>query len=188
MTLASSQVRVAGTGELFLAPLGTALPSTASAALASDYVGHGYTTDDGVVLSKSVEREGVPAWQSSTPVRYLVTGQEFTIQTTFLQSNAEIVKLWLGSGDFDGTTPDWSTDVPIDPVGQQFVLCLEWKDDALTSRLLVPKVEITETGDVTLARTEATAFPVTFGALAPESGTVLAQWLTNDPAFEPAGP
>lgn len=185
MTLKSSEVRVAGTGELWLAPVGTALPTAASTALNAAFKGYGYTSEDGVSLSKSVDREGVPAWQSTTPVRYIITGQELTIACTFLQSNENILKLWLASGDFatDGGTPaGYRADVSVDPVGQQFALCIEWEDDAITSRLVVPKVEVTETGDVTLAR-EATSFPVTFGAIAPDTGTVLATWLTSDPAF-----
>jgi len=192
MPLKSSEVRVAGTGELFLAPVTAALklPTSASAPLDPTFKGYGYTSEDGVVLSKSVEREGIPAWQSSTPVRYLVTGQELTVQTTFLQSNEDILKLWLGSGDFatdgaTGTPPGYRADVPVDPVGQQFALVLEWRDASIVSRLTIPRVEVTETGDVSLARA-ATAFPVTFGAIAPDSGTVLASWLTTDPAFAPA--
>jgi len=187
MTLVSGQVRVAGTGELFLAPVGTALPTAASAELGAEFDGYGFTTEDGVTLSKSVEREGIPAWQSTTPVRYLITGQELTIGCTFLQSNEDILKLWLGSGDFaadDGVAPDngYRADVSIDPVGVQFAAVLEWKDGSIVSRLVVAKVEVTETGDVTLAR-QATQFPVTFGAIAPDSGDVLATWLTTDPAF-----
>lgn len=187
MTLASSQVRVAGTGELSLGPTDADLPTTATAAL-TGFTGYGYTTEDGVTLSKSVTREGVPAWQSTTPVRYLVTGQEFTVACTFLQSNDQVLRLWLGSEDFatDGGT-GFGADVPIDPLSQAFALVLDWKDGDLRSRLVIPKVEITETGDVALARS-ATQFPVTFGALAPESGDVLASWLTNDTAFGPPTP
>jgi hypothetical protein len=190
MTLKSSEVRVAGTGELYLAPVGSTLPTSASATLDAPFKGYGYTTEDGVTLSKSVDREGIPAWQSSTPVRYLITGQELTIETTFLQSNEDILKLWLGSGDFatdGGVAPDngYRADLSVDPVGQQFAMVLEWRDGTIVSRLQLPKVEVTEVGDVSLARTSATAFPVTFGALAPDSGTTLATWLTTDPAFAP---
>lgn len=186
MTLVSGQVRVAGTGELSLAPVGSTLPTSAVDELDAAFAGYGFTNEDGVTLSKSVEREGIPAWQSTTPVRYLTTSQEFTAACTFLQSNAEILKLWLGSGDFatDGSTGS-RADVPVDPVGQQYAFVLEWRDAEITSRLVIPKVEITETGDVQLARA-ATAFPVTFGALAPDSGDVLASWYTNDPAFAAA--
>lgn len=190
MPLLSSEVRVAGTGELFLAPVGTAFPADTTAAPGAAFKGFGYTTEDGVVLSKSVDREGVAAWQSPTPVRYIVTGVEFTVQATLLQSNAETVKMWLGSADFTGAAavppalPELSAEMPIDPVTQEFAMILEWKDGLIVSRLLVPKCELTETGDITLAR-EATSYPVTFGAIAPDSGTALAIWLTNDPAFAP---
>lgn len=189
MTNVSGQVRVAGKGELLLAPVGTTLPTSAGQALDPAFKGFGYTTEDGVTLSKSIEREGIPAWQSTTPVRYLTTGQEFTIATTFLQSNKDTLKTWLASGDFapDGnvTTPGFRADVPVDPESQQFALVLEWADGDIVSRVVVGKVEITETGDVSIAR-QATAFGVTFGALAPDTGTVLASWMTTDPAFAPA--
>lgn len=186
MTLASSQVRVAGTGELSLAPVGTAAPTKSTTALPATWKGYGYTTEDGVVLSRSVDREGIPAWQSTTPVRYLITGQEFTIQCTFLQTNDDIVNLWMGIAAFAGTTPDWQGDMPIDPITQQFALNLDWSDGGTKhSRLFIPKCEITETGDVTIAR-QAQSFPITFGAIAPDTGTVLASWLTDDAAFNPA--
>lgn len=186
MTLSSGQVRVAGTGELFLAPVGTALPTAASGVLDPAFTGYGYTTDDGVTLSKSISRDGVAAWQSATPVRNIITSQEFTIEATFLQSNKDILKLWLQSGDFaaDGGT-GFRADVPIDPVGLQFAMCLEWKDGTITSRLVAAKVEVSDTGDVTVAR-EAQQFPVTLSALPPDSGTVLASWLTTDTAFAAA--
>lgn len=183
MTLKSSEVRVAGTGELFLAPVGTAAPTDTATALPAAWVGYGYTTEDGVVLSKSVEREGVAAWQSTTPVRYITTGQEFTVQTTLLQSNEDTVALWLGSGAFGTTgTTEFKADMPIDPVTQQFALIVEWSDGGIVSRLHIPKAEVTETGDVNLAR-QATGFPVTFGAIAPDTGTVLASWFTSDANF-----
>lgn len=186
MTLVSGQVRVAGTGELFLAPVGTALPTTVDGAPNAAFKGYGYTTDDGVTLSKSVDRDGVAAWQSATPVRYIITGSELTVACTFLQSNEDILKLWLSSGDFasDGGT-GYRADVPVDPIGQQFAMMLEWKDDTITSRLVAAKVEVTDTGDVTVAR-EAQAFPVTLSVLPPDSGSVLATWLTSDPAFAAA--
>lgn len=186
MALTSGEVRVAGTGELFLGPVGTALPTAADTALNASFKGYGYTTDDGVTLSKSVDRDGVAAWQSATPVRNIITSQELTVAATFLQSNKDILKLWLGSGDFasDGAT-GFRADVAVDPVGQQFAMVLEWKDDLLVSRLVIAKVEVTDTGDVTVAR-EAQSFPVTFSALPPDTGSVLASWLTSDPAFDAA--
>jgi hypothetical protein len=184
MTLTSGEVRVAGTGELFLGPVGTALPVDASVAIDPAFKGYGYTTQDGVVLSKSITREGIMAWQSSVPVRYITTEQEFTVQATFLQSNEDVMKVWLQSSDFAGSSGKYKADVPVDPPFLQYALVLEWKDGALVSRLTMAKCSITETGDVNIAR-QAVQFPVTFGALAPDTGTVLASWLTTDAAFGP---
>lgn len=184
MALSSSEVRVAGTGELFLAPVGTAAPTNTATPLVAAYIGYGYTTEDGVTLSKSIDREGIMAWQSLTPVRYLLTSQEFTVGLEFLQSNEKTLKLWLGSGDFGpAATSEFKADVPIDPVVSSWALVLEWADGpAIKYRLFIPKVEISETGDVAIARS-ATAFAVTFAAVAPDSGTILATLLTSDAAF-----
>jgi len=84
MTLKPSEVRVAGTGELSLAPVGTALPTDTTTALTTAFKGYGYTTEDGCTLTKSVSRDGIPAWQSITPVRYITTSLEFTVGCTFL--------------------------------------------------------------------------------------------------------
>lgn len=186
MTLTSSQVRVAGSGELFLAAVGTTLPAAVDEQLDPAFTGLGYTTEDGVALTNTVDRTGITAWQSLTPVRYIYTGRELTIGATFEQSNAQTIKMWLGSGDF---APDSSTgfraDIPVDPMSQQYVAVLEWHDGLIVNRLVVEKVELTDTADVALKR-DVSGIGLTFGALAPDSGSVLASWLTNDPAFAPA--
>lgn len=187
MTLVSGQVRVAGTGELFLAPVGTILPDAASDTLDPAFKGFGYTTQNGVVLSKSVEREGISAWQSLVPLRFIYTGQEFAVEATFLQSNKDILKAWLNSGDFasDGGTPEgFRADVSVDPASQEYALVVRWTDGDITSLLVLGRSELIETGDVPLAR-KATEFPMKFSALAPDEGDVLASWLTTDPAFDP---
>jgi hypothetical protein len=185
MALKPSEVRVAGSGELSLAPLATALPSDTSTALPAAWKGYGYTTEDGVTLAKAVSRDGIPAWQSITPVRYITTSLEFTVACTFLQSNDQVLKLWLGGSDFAGSTPNWTATMPTDPQDQTFALVLEWVDGAIKTRLTMAKAQLSETGDATIARAAA-SFPVTFTALPPDTGSVMASWLTNDPAFDPA--
>lgn len=186
MTLTSSEVRVAGTGELSLGPVGTALPADPSVALNAAFDGYGYTTEDGVTLSRSVSRDPIPAWQSVSPVRYVITGQELKIQLTMLQSNKETLKLWLNSGDFAaiGATTNYKADVPVSPTGQQFAGVLHWEDGAIKTRLLVSKLEVTEVGDIGIAR-KAQQLPVTLTSIAPDSGNVLATLMTSDPAFAP---
>ena len=188
MTLVASQVRVPGTGELFVADVGTEAPADTTTALDPAWTGLGYTNEDGVTLSRSLEREPVNAWQSLTPLRYIYNAATLGISAAMLQSNAEVAGLWWGGGDFAETALDsgvFKADMPVIPEGTEKAVLLEFKDDDITARIWVAKMDLAETGDVTLNRQGATAFQLTFNALAPDSGTVMATWLTDDPAFGP---
>jgi hypothetical protein len=187
MTLTSSEVRVAGTGELFLAPLGTTRPLNPGTALDAAFIPYGYTTDDGVALARATERSGINAWQAKSPVRWVITGTSLTIRCSLLQSNKDSFKLWLGSGDFTqiGAAMAWKADIPVDPTSQQFAAVMEWKDGSITNRLSLEKVELTETGDITLTKTGYN-LPVTLTAVPADAATVLATFLSNDPASDPS--
>jgi len=56
MAVAGSEVRVAGSGHVYLAPVGTAMP-TDTAALPADWVDLGYVTEDGVMFNFDRETE-----------------------------------------------------------------------------------------------------------------------------------
>lgn len=185
MALIASEVRVAGTGEVFVAPEGTAAPTDASTALATPWSGLGYTTDSGVTINRSVDRGEITAWQSVTPVRYVYSAAALTVAAEFIQSNEEVLRLYLGIDAFEaGALPgELAGDIPVIPQQDTRSMVLQWVDGDITNRLYIPKVEVSETGDVALSRTEATGFSLTFAAVAPASGDALATWLTNDPAF-----
>jgi hypothetical protein len=191
MTLVASQVRVPGTGELFVAPVGTAAPTDTDTALAAAWKGLGYTTEDGVTLSRSLEREPVNAWQSLTPLRYIYNAATLGISAAMLQSNQQVASLWWGGGDFAETVASsgvFQADMPVVPEGTEQAVLLEFSDDDIKTRIWVAKMDLAETGDIALNRQGATAFQLTFNALAPDSGSVMASWITDDPAFAPPGP
>lgn len=184
MALVASEVRVAGTGEVFVAPADTAAPADSSATLAAPWVGLGYTTDSGVTISRTVEREGINAWQSVTPVRFVYTSTELTVAAEFIQSNNVLARLQFGIDEFEaGTGDELSGDIPVVPEQDIRALVVEWRDGDVSNRLWIPKVEVTETGDTALNRGAATGTSLTFTAVAPSSGSTLATWLTNDPSF-----
>ncbi len=188
MALVANQVRVPGTGELYTAAVGTAAPADAEVALGTTYKGLGYTTEDGATLGRSLDREPITPWQSVTPIRYIYNGVDLTIAAAMLQSSREVATMWFGGGDFAETalgSGQWKADMPTIPEGVERAVLLEFTDGDITSRLYIPRAELRETGDVSITRTGPMAFQMTWAALAPNSGTVLATWLTNDPAFAP---
>lgn len=185
MALNATNVRVAGTGEVYVAAVGvTAISSVSTALPSATWTGLGYTSEDGVSVSRERDTEEINSWQSATPVRILTTGNSLSVSTTFIESKAKVLEMWWGA-PFVTNTTEWKADISAIPSSLEYALCVEWVDGSKTSRLFVPRVSISETGDMTLNRTEATAFEVSFDALAPASGP-LASWLSNDAALNPS--
>src|SRR5262245_37768574 len=95
--LAAAEIRVAPSGTIYIAPSGTAGPSTITAAW-TGFVQLGYATTDGVQLTRSMDTEQVQAWQTISPLRYIITGVTLQAALTLEQFNKDTLTLWLGGG------------------------------------------------------------------------------------------
>jgi hypothetical protein len=184
MALAASKVRVFGTGELSVAPVGTTLPTTVSGALDPAFVGLGYNSEDGITISRDVSIEDILAWQSVTPVRRVASETTFSLAGSFLQSDPTVVALFLGLGAFTGTTDFTAVGSTVQGVTERAVV-LDFKDGTIDYRLVIQRAEVTSDGEINVTRTDAAAYPLTFTALAPSSGTDLYSLITDDVAFDP---
>ena len=185
MTLVADNVRIPGTGEVFVAATGSTAPTDVTAAVAAAFRGLGYTQDGGVTLGRTVNRDPVTAWQSVTPLKYVYTGVDLRVSAAFEQSQSTVAGLWWGA-DFAASGTEWRADLPTVPSGVERSVILSYTTDGgFKHRIYIPRAEVTDTGDVTVSRS-ATAFQITFSALAPSTGSTLASWFTNDPAFDPA--
>lgn len=183
MALAASKVRVFGTGELYVAPVGSTLPTTTSAALDTAFLGLGYNSEDGITISRDVSIEDILAWQSVTPVRRVASETTFSVAGTFLQSDADVVSLFFGLGAFTGTTDFTASGSTVQGVTERAVV-VEFKDGTIDYRLVIPRAEVTSDGEVNINRTDAAGYALTFTALAPSSGTTLYTLITDDVAFD----
>lgn len=190
MALVAGQVRVAGTGEVYVAPVGTMPPADSTEALSATWKGLGYNTDDGLTITRSMEVEDILAWQTLTPVRRVPTSQEFTVGATFLQSNPDVVSLFHGTTAFSepdgvGNPGEFKATASIAPEIVERAVVVEFKDGSVSYRIHVPKAQITADGDQEINRSNAAGYPMTFSALAPDTGSDLYEILTNDPNVDP---
>ncbi|XVV06341.1 hypothetical protein ACQPW3_13495 [Actinosynnema sp. CA-248983] len=191
MAINTSLVRVPGTGELSLAPPGTPEPADAVAALAAPWAGLGLSTEDGVTLNRRVEKEGTAHWQSITPARYIIRSHELTVASTFQESKGIVLGAYFGGLTFAETaagSKKYRAEISSVPKGDVRALCVDWTDQISATevyhhRLYVPRAEVSETAEAQWSRTREARWGMTFSALAPAGGsTVLAVWLTDDPA------
>jgi hypothetical protein len=191
MAINTSLVRVPGTGELSLAPPDTPEPADAAAPLAAPWAGLGLSTEDGVTLNRRVEKEGTSHWQSITPARYIIRSHELTVASTFQESKGSVLGAYWGGLVFTETAAGsqrYRAEISTIPKGDVRALCVDWTDQISASevyhhRLYVPRAEVSETSEAQLSRQQEARWGITFAALAPPGGsTVLAVWLTDDPA------
>ncbi|MFI9381234.1 hypothetical protein [Kutzneria sp. NPDC052558] len=191
MTINSTLVRVPGTGEISVAPPGTPEPTDPATALAAPWVGLGLSTDDGVTISRKVEREGTSSWQTLTPARFVYKSLELTVKSTLQETKGEVLSVYFGGMAFTETTTGskkYRAEISALPKGDIRALCVDWTDQISAAetyhhRLFIARAEVSETEDAQWSRTQEAQWGLTFSALAPAgSSTVLAVWLTDDPA------
>lgn len=186
MAIDPSEIRVGTTGTLYVAPVGTTLPTTTASALAAGFVDLGYISEDGPSLTPSMDVSTITPWQSFYPVKRIVTSRGMEWSFSLMQRNAATFPLAmgggiitsLGAGDFKYSPPDPSV---IDE--RSFVL--EVRENDIIDRYVLERGMVTDLGDVSFKRDEATMFDVTISALASDDDE---PWylLTNDPAMDPA--
>ena len=191
LTLNASLVRIAGTGEVSLAPPGTPEPSDPTTPLTAAWTGLGLTTSDGVTVSRKVEKDGTESWQMLSPARYIYKSQEFTVKSVFQESKAAVLSAYFGGLTFAPTAAGsklYRAEFSSIPRSDVRALCVDWTDQVSATeiyhhRLYVPRAEVSDTDDAQWSRSQENRWGMTFSALSPiGTTTTLAVWLTDDPA------
>lgn len=190
MALDTDEVVVAANAFAYVAPVGTAGPTNIETALPAAWIHLGYTSEDGMTMSPDMDTNEISAHQSFYAIRHVVTGRTLDLGFSLLQWNQDTIKLAFGGGTFATTAADatagteaYYTYTPPSPeVIDYRALVLHWEDGAKGYRLHVPKVLVTDTSDLTLARSDAAAVDLTFSTIATD-GTNPFTFITNDPAF-----
>lgn len=190
MALNATEVRIGVSGNLYRAPVGTAMPTDVTTALAAAYKELGYT-ETGPSMAVDVNKEQFTPWQTQMPVREQVTSQMISSTFSLWQRNADTLKLAWGGGTVTetpvvpATTPATTTRVftpPTTATVNEGAFIFEIADGLIKDRICVPRASVSLSGDVAFAKDEVTAFEVELTFLQPASGP---SWylLTNDTAL-----
>ncbi|MBW1600898.1 phage tail protein [Streptomyces sp. JJ66] len=185
MALDADNVRVGLTGNIYMAPKGTAGPTDLATAWPAGWLDLGYMSEDGVSLEYTTQTEDVGAWQSLSPVRKILTGVDMTMGFTAIELKADTVTLFFPGSTLATATGVHTLTIPSAPGPAEFAFGLEWKDGTITNRLTLPRGEVTERGAVTVGRSAAVGLEMTVTAYA-TSAPELATWLSDDPAWATA--
>jgi hypothetical protein len=178
MTLNSSQVDVAITGEVSVAPVGTAAPTTSTSALNAAFIGLGYINEDGVVITPNDTTENIIAWQNAAVVRTVYTESFWTFQFRMIENKGETAELYF-KGDVEVVSAgQWKMTVgAAGPDPRAFVL--DVVDGTKHYRYYLANAEVTERGEITNSNGEAIGYDVTITAYADSNGVAFTVFTDN---------
>lgn len=157
------------TGAIFIAPVGTTLPTDSTTALAG-FVELGYASDAGVVNSESRETETIKAWGGDTVLKPF-TGKEDTFQFTLIEAlNVNALKLVYGDSNVTG---DLTNGISIKSAAEDLdyhSFVIEMVLNGAIKRIVIPSAKVTEVGDITYADGEAIGYDTTLSAVPDAAG------------------
>lgn len=168
----AAETIVAGTGQVYVAPVGTTLPTTAEAAVDSSFVGLGFHTEDGVSMNKTLEIVEFRAWQSRHPIRRERETEDFQLTFVLQQWNEQTLPFALGGGTVTQVTAGHYKYTPPgddDQLDERSLICDVIDGDRI-ARFVIPRGTVSEGVESTFQRSEMAGLPVTFKALEPATG------------------
>lgn len=175
-------VRVGVTGNVYLAPVGTTLPTDVTTALPAAWDSVGHISEDALTESLEITTEKLRSWQRPVGIRTLTTEVNWTFQFQMLETSPLNLELYYGGAESTVSGGVATTAIKAWPQGVQKACVIEIEDGDVITRFAIPKVEVGERGEVNHVNTEGTMYDVTLNVL----GTSLDDMgyrITNDPAF-----
>lgn len=167
-------------GAIRRAPLGTTLPTSATATLSEEYKLLGYVSDDGLTNSDSRDSESVKAWGGDTVLNVL-TSREDTFSFTLLESiNIDVLKMVYGdenvSGDLaNGIVINANSSCDNEAV---YVIDMVLKNNVL-KRIVIPDARVSEVGDISYKDAEATGYKTTLTCMTDSDGNTHYEYISE---------
>ena len=119
-------------GMFYHAPVGTALPASADAALSAAWKEVGYVSQDGLSIAVNASTEAIKDWANRV-VRMVVTDSDETAQATVITTTEETLATVLGEDNVtaSGSTINASLSLATLPPEEAFLFRMKDGDDMI---------------------------------------------------------
>jgi hypothetical protein len=178
-----TEVRVGVTGNLKVAPIGTAGPTDTSAAWPVAWVDLGYLSEDGFVITPQSDKQDIMVWQSLASIRTILTSRSEELKFTLMQTNADTLKLAFGGGSVTTSGTTYHYTAPLAGDVDERAFGVEVRDALLIYRFHFPRGLVTDVGDIAFVRKDAVKYELTATVMSVDDVTPLFDFYTNDANF-----
>lgn len=163
----SSQVHLASFGHVYIAPLGTTMPTDVTTVLNAAFAELGYLSEDGVSVTPNVDTNDIKAWQTPVPVKTVVTSVGLQCKFSMMQITSDTTAAYFFGSAWTRISGTLGKLIFSSTVStQERCLVIEWTDEVgNVNRLCFGRGMLTDRDAMQLQRTENLAFGVTFEAL-----------------------
>jgi hypothetical protein len=181
----ATELVVASHGDIWVAPVGTALPTSVSATPNAAFIKLGLVSEDGVAFSNAPEIESYGAWQRKNPVRRERVSETTSLSFALEQWNADTVTFAFGGGaivDLGGNSYRYDAPDQDDALDERAII-LDWQDGPNSKyRFVAARGNVSDAVETTLSRSALALLPIAFEVLGPDTGPPW-QLYVDDAAF-----
>ena len=158
------------TGAIWVAPLGTTLPTDTDTEL-TGFDCLGYCSDDGLSNSTNLESETIKAWGGDT-VLTIQTSKEDTFGFTLIEVlNVDVLKFVYGSANVSGDLENGITLTANNQDVEEKTIVIDMiMRDNTAKRVVIPTCKISEIGDITYSDSAAVGYEITVKCSPDEDG------------------
>lgn len=158
-------------GAIYRAPLGTAAPTDATTALATEFKALGYVSDDGVTNSNSPESDTIKAWGGDT-VLTVQTEKPDTWSMTLIETlNTDVLSAVYNSDNVSGTLVAGITIEANGSEAEEAVWVIDMiMRGGVLKRVVIPDGKVSEIGDIVYKDDEAVGYELTIEGMPDAEG------------------
>lgn len=165
----------------WLAPVGTALPTTPVVSLNAAFLDAGLCNQSGLEEDDAVATTAVPAFGTLQPIRKLITSEDLTFKVNFLESNPVSLAVYFRKA-LGSITPGTGTGTfsiqQGQPSRQLYAAVFDMVDGADHERIVCPIIELTGKDPLTHSPLGVTQYGCEFTAYADASNVSVYRYYT----------
>jgi hypothetical protein len=165
--------------DVYVGAVGSTAPTDTTTALDAAFKALGLLSEDGMTEKRDQSSDDYYAW-GGVLVRTVRSKFKRTFVVTALEDNATVFAL-VNPGSTAATATGTTTRTVKNPTVNPQAFVFEMRDGDVTRRIVVPKGEVTEVGDVKYSDSDITGFELTITVYPASDGTLYKD-ITDDPA------